>query len=165
MGKPHATRRGGSVKLRTLSRPIPKLPVLAMRTYAIKSPISTHTRPATCEEAGCMDFLRGWVLVMPRQHGMVPLLRRAARQAIDMGDGRKRKCTVTQEDGNTVTFKFDAGQPCVKASEHRVSLNRPENYFVRGGDWRGSTGLIRRHTKPEFWVEDMQERLDQIRDR
>ena len=69
---------------------------------------------------------------------------------------------VTREDAVTVTFRFEAGQSCWRWTEHRIGIDRPEIYLVRGGDWRANTGLIRRHARPEHWVEDMQENLDAV---
>jgi hypothetical protein len=148
--------------MRPLQRIQPILPVKSMQTYRISRPVATHTRPGTCVEVDCPDFVNGWDTILPVGHGMVDALRRAAMQAVDLGDGAKRKCTVTREDAMTVTFRFEAGQPCFKASTHRVPLDRPENYLVRGGDWRGTTGLIRKHNRPEHWVEDMSETLESV---
>lgn len=148
--------------MRPLHRIMPKLPVDKMRTYRVAKPRSTHTRPATCQEVDCPQWMNGWLTILPVDHVMVPALRRAAMQAVDLGDGRRRKCVVDQEDAATITFRFEAGQVCLKASEHRVSLQRPEIYLVRGGDWRANLGLVRRHTRPEHWVEDMQETLADV---
>lgn len=148
--------------MRRLQRIMPRLRVDKMQTYRIARPVATHTRPATCEEAGCQQFLRGWDTILPVGHDMVPLLRRAATAAMDLGDGVKRKCVVTREDAVTVTFRFEAGQPCWRWTEHRIGIDRPEIYLVRGGDWRANTGLIRKHTRPEHWVEDMQENLEAV---
>lgn len=150
--------------MRPLNRIQPILPVKSMQTYRISKPVATHTRPATCAEVDCPDFVNGWDTILPASHPMVLALRRAAISAVDLGDGVRRKCVVVVSLSNerTVTFRFEAGQPCFRASTHRVSLDRPENYLVRGGDWRGSTGLIRKHDRPEHWVEDMSETLAQV---
>lgn len=148
--------------MRPVNRITPVLPVKSMQTYKISKPVATHTRPATCVEIDCSDYVNGWDTILPVGHGMVPALRRAATAAADLGDGVKRRCVVLREDATTVTFRFDAGQPCFKTSTHRTSLERPELYLVRDGDWRGSTGLIRRHQRPEHWVEDMSETLASV---
>lgn len=36
-----------------MNRIPPQLPAHAMRTYAVDAPLSTHWRPATCDEVGC----------------------------------------------------------------------------------------------------------------
>lgn len=148
--------------MRRLNRIVPRLPVEKMQTYRIARPVQTHTRPGSCADVDCPQWANGWKTILPVEHVMVPALRRAAMQAVDLGDGRRRKCVVEAEDGRTVVFRFEAGQPCLKASEHRVRLDRPEIYLVRGGDWRANTGLVRRHTRPEHWVEDMQTTLEQV---
>lgn len=149
--------------MRKLNRIMPILPVKAMQTYRISRPIATHTRPATCREVDCPQYVHGWLTVLPLGHPMVATLRRAATAAADLGDGIKRRCVVDPESGDgMIAFRFEAGQACWKAYEHRAPLDRPENYLVRGGDWRGSTGLIRRHDRPEHWVEDMSETLAQV---
>lgn len=132
-----------------------------METYSIKSPRSTHTRPGTCAEAACKHYLHGWLTVVPKgstQEATIRIL--LGRHAAD-GLVRHAKEEADQGDG-MVGFRFEAGNPCFKASLHRVSLDRPELYLVRGGDWRANTGLVRRHTKPEHWVENMQETLDAV---
>ena len=146
---------------RPINRYAPALPVKAMETYAIKSPRSTHTRPATCEEVGCKPYLAGWITVVPKGTQQEATVRSLlGRHA---ADGLVRHAKEETSSGDTVaTFRFEAGQPCFRASTHRVSLERPELYLVRGGDWRANTGLIRRHTKPEHWVENMQETLDAV---
>jgi hypothetical protein len=74
-----------------------------------------------------------------------------------------RPFTERTEDGEIV-FTFQPGTPCFRVSTHRVKTGRPELFIVRDGDWRGNpTGQHRRHTRPEFWVEDMSEHLDQIK--
>lgn len=137
---------------RTLSRGYtPAFPVDKMQTYAIKSPISTHTRPGTCEEAGCKDWTNGFTTIVPAGSDKEALVRQVARG--HSPDGVKRVPSELR-DGDLIHFVYPAGTPCWKTLNHRVSLDRPEFYSVRGGDWRGSTGLIRRHDKPENWVDD-----------
>lgn len=138
--------------MRPVFRPQPALPVHAMQTYSIKAPQTSHWRSATCAEIECAAYLKGWKTILPCNSDLIPLLKRSGR-----------KYTEERVDGGLIEFTFEAGQKCFKASEHKVRIARPEIYVVRGGDWRGSTGIIRRHTQPEHWVEDMQERLDGLR--
>ena len=150
----------GAVALRPLQRPEPSQPVHRTVTYAVKSPRSTHTRPATCEEAGCKAFLRGFTVTLPVGSDRIEHLKRAMRGE---EDGIKRLDARVERDGGIVHVHFAKGTACMGATRHRVSLNRPELYVVRGGDWRGSTGLIRRHHRPEYWVEDFEENLASAR--
>jgi hypothetical protein len=59
-------------------------------------------------------------------------------------------------------FEFAAGQQCF--ASHKVSLERPEFYLVRGGDWRGDpTGLgAQLFSGPDPWVNDFGEHQDRI---
>jgi hypothetical protein len=148
--------------MRPISRYAPALRTEQMQTYTIKSPRQTHTRPATCEEVNCKQWREGWVTTVPigsPQHDLIKQILRGYAP-----DGLKRSAKdVTSIGSPNAEYFFDAGSPCFKASKHRKSLERPEFYLVRGGDWRGNTGLIRRHTKPEHWVEDMSETLETVR--
>lgn len=139
-----------------MTRPVfradPVLPVQAMQTYSIRVPQATHWRSASCEEVECSAYLKGWKTILPGNSDLIYLLKRSGR-----------RYTEQRVDAGLIEFTFAAGQSCFKASQHKVRIARPEIYVVRGGDWRGSTGIIRRHTQPEHWVEDMQERLDGIR--
>ncbi len=146
--------------MRPLSRITPTLPVKARQTYRISKPVATHTRPATCAEVDCPEFLNGWVTRLPVGDPRIALLKDAAAGRVD---GLKREMRdVTGIGSAEAEFLFNAGSPCLKARTHRISVDRPEIYLVRGGDWRGSTGLIRKHDRPEHWVEDMQENLDAV---
>lgn len=138
-----------------------KLPVSTMQTYAIKAPRQTHTRPATCEEVGCRMFLQGWITRVPFDSPQYQMLQQVVKGRSP--DALKRDAKEITGIGSTeAEFLFNPGTPCFKASTHRKKLDRPELYLVRGGDWRANTGLIRRHTKPEHWVEDMQTTLDAV---
>lgn len=148
--------------MRPLNRYAPALPVQHMQTYRIASPVGTHTRPATCAEVGCTPYLQGWVTVVPASSPDPKAYTADYVRAVAAGrvDHIRRHCTERAAEGGLVEFHFPAGQRCFSESKHRKSLDRPEIYLVRGGDWRGNTGLIRRHTRPEHWVEDMQTTLD-----
>lgn len=64
-----------------------------------------------------------------------------------------RRYTERKDPSGMTLFAFDAGQKCFE--KHHVPVGRPELFVVRGGDWRGNPrGERRRHTRPEFWVED-----------
>lgn len=146
----------GAVALRQLSRPTPTLGVSKMVTYAVKSPVSTHTRPATCAEIECVVWCAGFTLTLPVGSDKIEHVKQLMRGELD---GIQRLDAKVQRDGNLVHIRFAKGTPCLSATRHRVSLNRPELYVVRGGDWRGNTGVLRKHTKPEHWVEDFEENL------
>lgn len=146
--------------MRPVNRITPNLPASAYRTFQITSPLSTHWRPATCEEAECEQHARGWKSAIDESSEL------GQKQAwyIRKQSGRKFTESGDEQPGLTV-FTFEAGQACFAAGQHKVPLGRPEHYLVKGGDWRGNpTGALpRRHSKPEFWVEEMQEGFDKLR--
>lgn len=147
--------------MRPINRMPAALPVGTMQTYAIKAPRQTHTRPATCEEVGCAQFLKGWITTVPINSPQHDMLKQVVKGRSP--DGLKRDAKeITQIGSPEAEFLFNPGTPCFRASMHRKKLDRPELYLVRGGDWRANTGLIRRHNKPEHWVEDMQTTLDAV---
>lgn len=146
---------------RPISRPPAILPVGAMKTYRIAQPATTHTRPASCAEVGCLDHQRGWTSRVPAGSELVDMILSLARGG---GPGGHRYGFVEVESGTPGerAFLFAPGQPCFRADTHRVTLERPPLWIVRGGDWRGSTGLIRRHHNGAEWVEDFAEHQDRI---
>lgn len=148
--------------MRPINRVFPKIPVHKMKTYRVASPRSTHTRPATCEEVNCRQWKRGWVTRVPIGSPMHDMLKQVVGRHSPDGIRRDGK-EITSIDSVEAEFLFNPGTPCFKQSTHRKRLDRPELYIVRGGDWRANTGLIRRHTKPEHWVEDSQETFEGMR--
>jgi hypothetical protein len=157
--------------MRPINRPAAILPVNAMQTYQVTSPRTTHTRPATCAEVGCKQSAKGWITTVPVGSPQEAMLNQVLRGHSPDGLRRKGKKLRNDLDAplgvdpNTISFWFEPGTPCFKASTHRKKLDRPELFLVRHGDWRGGNGLIRRHTgvrAGEHWVEDMQETLDAV---
>jgi hypothetical protein len=123
------------------------------KTYQILAPVTTHRRRATCAEIGCPNYLKGWKL---RVEGLPPEMLHAAKTS-----GRKfTELDITEDEHWLI---FEAGQPCFKAAEHTAPLDKQEIFIARDGDFRGNpTGNVRRHTRPEFWLEDMQENLGRL---
>lgn len=142
--------------MRPLNRITPNAPAAAYKTYAIRSPLSTHFRPATCAEVDCQPYQLGWSTTVPAGSKDEALIRRTGRHF-----------TAERVGAGFIKFSFPPGQACFKASTHRVSLQRPENFLVLGGDYRGNpVGTpAYRHTRPEFWVEDFAIHQDKIADR
>lgn len=132
------------------------MPVGAMQSYEIKAPPG-HWRPASCAEVDCPAWRLGWRTVLDERLADHAPKAHYIRTASGRGFAEHR-----DESGLTV-FEFEAGQTCFSASDdaHRVQ-SRPSLYLVRGGDWRGSTGLMRRHTSPESWVSDFGEHQDKL---
>jgi hypothetical protein len=118
-----------------------------MKTYAISAPVSTHFRPASCEDAQCAGWTSGWVTrVLPgtAEHDLVLSLR-----------GRYRFTGPVREADGLDAFTFAAGQPCFRASQHRVPLEREPLFVVRGGDHRGNPrGITSVTRRAADWVDD-----------
>lgn len=136
-------------------RPDPLLPVQAMQTYEILQPVRSHFRVAPCSDVNCKAQANGWVT---RIDESTPLGQRQAYY-IRKQSGRAFKET---REANLVVFSFEPGQLCF--ASHKVPLDRPAFFVVRGGDFRGNpSGFGREHTRPEFWVEDMSSHLDRLK--
>jgi hypothetical protein len=120
----------------------PALPVGSYKTYQIRQPLNTHFRKATCAEVECPPHLKGWAT-------RVPVISEQADYIMNKS-GRKFKRVV--EDGMAV-FTFYPGQSCF--GEHVISLQRPQLFLVKDGDWRGNpSGRSRQHTRAADWVDD-----------
>jgi hypothetical protein len=145
--------------MRKMNRIDPQGRVQDYRTFQILAPVSTHRRKATCAEVDCPAYLNGWRV---RVEGLDPQMLHAARTA-------GRKYTELHVAEGESWLVFEAGQSCFKAASHTLPLDRQEIFIARDGDWRGNpTGNVRRHTKPEFWLEEMNEnqgRLSALREK
>jgi hypothetical protein len=138
-----------------LTRLEPAGPVHAYQTYQIVSPISTHFRDGTCDEAGCLAQRNGWRTTVDESTDL------GARQAHYIRKQSGRRFTESRTETGLTAFTFEAGQRCF--ATHKVPLERPELYVVRGGDWRGNPrGEVRRHSGPDSWVNDFAEHQDRI---
>lgn len=150
-------------------RMAPKMPAASYKTYQIASPVSTHTRPATCTEVDCEQQAHGWATVVDestelgaRQAEYVRGSCRPVQATLAADAGLIRRYVEARTPEGLTRFEFPAGQRCFR--EHRVPLDRPELYIVRDGDWRGNPRRTtpRRHTRPEYWVEDFHEHTDRL---
>lgn len=138
---------------RQLFRPEPRLPVQSMQTHHILAPASSHWRKATCAEVGCLPYHHGWVLPLEGlDEGDI-------WQARNSGRGYRQE---TNEDGK-VFLHFEAGQPCFRASTHRIRIERPELFIVRNGDWRGTDNEDPiRFSSAESWRDHLGTHLDKL---
>lgn len=143
--------------MRPINRINPRIGPENMQTFQVEAPISTHTRKASCEEVECAQYLRGWKMTIDLN---TDLGQRQGRY-IKHSSGRSYK-TVSQHDG-LVELEFSANQPCFR--EHRVRLERPEIYRVKGGDWRGNPlrSPVRVHKKAEWWLEEFKENQERVK--
>jgi hypothetical protein len=140
-----------------------------MKTYQVAAPRSTHTRPATCAEVDCGHWRHGWATRVDERTDLgmaqAAYIRAecvsASTPASPAGRARRRYVETRTPEGLT-EFAFPGGQQCF-AEDHRVPLERPELFIVRGGDWRGNpTGQHRQHKRPDDWVEDFAEHQQRI---
>lgn len=148
----------------------PALPAHAYQSYALVSPISTHFRPGTCEEAGCEPHRHGWRTVVDEATEL------GQRQAHYIRRESRRRFREERDTAGLTVFTFEAGQACFtaangsydpKVAQHKVRVDREEFYFRRPGDWRGNPTGERpyRHTRADFWAEDFAEHQQQLADR
>jgi hypothetical protein len=151
--------------MRPMTRLPPKLAVTAMQTYEIRSPKSTHFRPATCAEVECPRYMKGWRTIVPADSAAAGFIRR----------DKTRRHTEERQPGGLTCFDFGPGQECfdwcadqdclVRAGadhHHHAPVGRPEHYLLRGGDWRQNLGIKRTHKKPEDWVDDFASHQERI---
>jgi hypothetical protein len=148
-----------------MNRIQPQMGAEAYKTYSIAAPASTHFRKATCAETNCPDYLNGWRV---RVEGLPPEMLHTAKTARFQVNGRwvpYRYAEVPVAEGET-WLHFEAGQPCFRAGEHRMRIDKPELFLVRDGDWRGNPRgtKARMHQRPESWVEDFGEHQQNIAD-
>jgi hypothetical protein len=143
--------------MRPIKRIETRTPVEAMQTFQVTAPKATHTRRATCEEVECPQYLRGWRMKLD----LGTELGQKQAYYIKHSSGRAFK-VVSQRDG-LVELEFKPNQDCF--AEHRVRIDRPEIYRVKGGDYRGNPlrTPVRTHKKPEFWVEEFAQNQDRLR--
>lgn len=134
----------------------PALPAGAYKTYQVLSPVQTHTSPATCEEADCQALANGWRTTVDERTSL------GQEQAYYIRHDRSRRHFETANPDGLTTFEFPAGQTCF--AQHRVSLDRPELFLVRGGDWRGDPSGAKpyQHSSPESWLDDFGTHQDNV---
>ena len=144
--------------MRPLNRITPILPPQAMQTYHIARPVETHFRKATCREAGCGAYERGWMTTVDTSTD----LGRKQAYYIRMKSGRKYEFT---EQGTLIEFRFPAGQRCF--GEHQIPTGREPIFALTGGDWRGNPRGTRtvRFSGHRQYIDDMGETLDRLADR
>jgi hypothetical protein len=134
----------------------PQMPATSYKTYQILQPVETHWRDATCAEAECEAYLRGWQTAVDESTELGQKQARYIRKVAGRGFTEARV-------GPATTFTFEPGQRCFRAP-HRVPLGRPEIFVVRDGDWRWGANA-RRHANATDWVDDFGEHQQRLADR
>lgn len=125
----------------------------AYQTYTVSSPRDTMV-PAACEQVGCEAWQFGWETPVDESTE----LGRQQAAYIRTKSGRTFR-ELPRAGGGLTVFRFEPRQRCF--ANHQT---RPESYAVLGGDWRGYTGIIRRHTRGADFVEDFGEHQERIAD-
>jgi hypothetical protein len=95
-----------------------------------------HFRPATCAEVNCPDYLNGWRTLLPVNHEHIDFIRHQTG----------RHFTEGRIGEGLIEFRFPAGQPCFRTSQHRVQNGRPPGLLVQTRDHR----VIEQ--EPERWL-------------
>lgn len=135
----------------------PRLPAKVFRTYAISTPIEDSYRSATCQEVECPNYLNGWVinadLSTARGQKQAHLIEKLDKKYTTHKGYMIDQNGVAKEAPTYTAYVFEAGQSCW--NPHRVRTQKPEVYTVRDGDHR-DLGNQRIHTRPEDWVDDLQ---------
>jgi len=137
-------------------RPTPRGRPSDYKTYAVDIPAGTHWQPVPCEAVDCEVQAAGWVTAVDETTQL------GRRQAAYIRHQSGRPHTETRGPGGATVFTFAPGTQCF--TTHRERIDRPELYIVRGGDWRASTGIIRRHVSGVEWREDFAEHQATIAD-
>lgn len=139
---------------RQLNRAKPRLDAAQMKTYAIVAPQNTHFRPATCAEVECEAYTQGWQL-------RKEILSLELLHTVETSGRSYREMRIAEGETWLV---FAPGQPCFRAGAHRIRLERPELFVVRGGDWRGNPLNVEPtvHSGPDPWVDDFATHQDKL---
>lgn len=141
-----------------LNRHIPKRGPESFKTYTTVAPLSTHWRPATCEEVDCPDYLKGFVTTVDTGTEL------GQRQFHFLTHDKKRSYSMQNVGAGLFKFVYKPGNICMRWNEHRLPIGRPPLYLVRGGDWRGNPRRVPtvRHRTVAHWIEDFSIHQDMI---
>lgn len=130
-----------------VSRIPPSGPVTWYQTYRVTAPVQTHWRKATCAEIDCVAYLHGWKTTVDLSTDL------GAKQAHYITKESRRKFTIQRINESLIEFTFEAGQPCFARDKHRIQLDRPENYSLFMGDYRGRQGDTVRFYNVDDWMD------------
>ena len=104
-----------------------------------------YWRRATCEEVKCEDYRKGFVTVVPDNSDHADFIRRELRHTYSFLEGPR-------DEAGLVSFTFQAGQTCFRASTHRVPIER-NPLLLRD----------RQSLEVNHWLEEFQTSLDAVR--
>ena len=128
------------------------------KTFQVTAPVATHTRVASCEEVECPQYARGWKMTIDLN---TELGQKQAHYIKNLAGRAYKKISAAN---GLVELEFAANQPCF--GEHRVRLDRPEIYRVKGGDFRGNPlrTPTRTHKRADYWIEEFQANQQRLKD-
>lgn len=130
------------------------LPARLFRTFTLARPLGgAFWRDAACSEVDCPRWRNGWrsVFDLTTVDGV------KMSKWINAHSGR---AFTYEQTGNVLTFTFAAGQACFE--KHRTAVEREPLYVVRNGRNGDYAGQATKHTRGEFWRDDMQENLGRV---
>lgn len=128
----------------------------AYKTYGVSMPLASHWRPATCDEVRCEAYRTGWVTTIDTSTEL------GRRQHHYLSHDKTRSYSVQRVSLTLFKFVYAPGNRCFRSGDHRLPLERPAVFTVRGGDWRAATTQARVHARARDWVEDFSEHLDAL---
>lgn len=149
----------------------PRMPQQAYKTFSVHMPRATHWREASCEEAGCKHYAKGWKTTF------VPNTPDGEKIRFQIKNSPTKRTYKVVRLADKIEVLFPPGQSCFMqdhpTTRHRVPIfDQPQIHVVRSGDWRTGAKTQRAtrrvHTRSEFWVEEFaenQQRLKQIVER
>lgn len=143
-----------------MKRPLNRVPVTASpdfyTTFSIQTTDKEHWRKATCEEVNCPYYIKGYKVETDESKPV------GQKNAHLLRTDRSRKYTETRNEYGMTVFTYPVGTACMNL--HKVRIEKPEIFVVKGGDHRGNPKGIptRVHTKAEFWAEEFSETQDKI---
>lgn len=140
-----------------VSRPEPLMQPQHYKTFGVSMPIRTHWRKATCEEVNCEAFREGFVTTIDLSNDQGQMMAKTIREM------KGRSFSVQRTGPSMVKVIFPPGTECLLSFQHRVPLDRPSRFFVKGGDFRGNPrGEGRVHKNGAEWAEECAEHLDRL---
>ena len=113
--------------------------------YQVTWPKNTHFRRATCQEVDCDQFLKGWVTIK---------IQIDSTEDCYIRNDKTRKSVGVRMEDNTMSYFFEAGQPCFRS--HRATSKKPPLLTVNQPG-RESARLIRANMDFDEWTDRFNE--------
>jgi hypothetical protein len=137
-------------------RVVPAMGPENYRSFHISAPTRTHWRDASCEEAGCVQYLQGFVIEIDESSALGQF------QASYIRHDRTRRYYEERAEMGMTRFTFPPGNRCF-GTVHKVRIERPELFITTGGDWRGNPrGTSPARLRPDQWVDEFATHQDNL---